>query len=232
MKYGISKSNDKGMYRMDNKVTVMELIQMAADRAAETAILVYEKQKKNDKENRYQKRVHNTLLLLQNYRILKRHVEESVCEFKDNKDHVLDILDELEYSNFNDNIYVDSIKRSTQKTMIILEHVTKMVELFRKICMNSDKKIDIHKYWVIHKLFVDDEGWTVERIAQSIPCDRKMVYNYKNDAIEILSGLIFGLDGVIKNNSKGRSAPKAKNRNSKVVKYNMDKNDSTKNSVK
>jgi hypothetical protein len=187
---------------MSEKITITELVQIAAKEAAETAINMYEKQRKVDKENRYHKRIHNTLLLLQNYRVLRQHVKESVCEIKKSKSNALEILDELDFENFDDNVYVESIKHSTQKTIIILEHVAKMLEVFKNISFNSGRKEDISKYEVIYYLYIDEnKKWGIEKIADSIPCSIPTLYSYRNNAISVLSGLIFGLDGTVKNNS-------------------------------
>ena len=84
-------------------------------------------EKEKARKSRYDRRLRNTRLLLKNYRSFKRHAQGAIFNAKQAKENAIDILDGLDDGMLNDNLYVEGIKKSQQRTIIILNHVEEML---------------------------------------------------------------------------------------------------------
>ncbi len=179
-----------------NKIIQDEIIRIAAETGARTALETLEKEKKKVKKSRYDRRLRNTKLLLRNYRMFKEHTKNAVFETSDLDENAIDILDMIyEYSG-NDDLYVESIKRSVTRTSIILTHVRDMLRLYEAYCMNSPKPEDQRRYRVIEALYISDNPMTIKEVAKQECIDERTVYKDIDAACEKLSALIFGIDGM------------------------------------
>lgn len=143
------------------------------------------------------RRLHNTRVLLENYRFFVLHVRKAKFVKNDKRLKNLsavEILEDLDYCN--DEAYVESIKRSIERTYIIVQHINEMLEIFQEIMKKSKNPEDKRKYFLIKLLYLDQYGIGAKEISEKLKiCDRTF-YRDKEAAIQILSGLIFGIDGV------------------------------------
>lgn len=151
---------------------------------------------KEQEKGRYKRRLHNTRLLMANYRNLKDHVNGAIFRGKQMKESALDILDGLDRERLENNYYIDSIKQSQQKTLIILAHIDQMLELYRIACDQSGKPEEMRRYKILYAAYIDPERKTVEQIAQENHVEKRTYYSDLGKAIKPLSALIFGIDGV------------------------------------
>jgi DNA-binding XRE family transcriptional regulator len=162
------------------------------DIAVQAGIMTFRNLKKDEKISRHDKRLQNTRLLLRNYKVFKMHCNESLFKYKIGNSNVIDILDSLD--ELSEERYIESIKRSTERTMTIVAHVEKMVDQYKRIAETSAKKNDLEKYKIIQLRYFDDPQKTTEEIAEILNVVPKTVYFWEKEAIESLSGLIFGID--------------------------------------
>lgn len=67
---------------MSNKKSLSqrEIIRLAAEAGAQAALEAFEKERNKAVKGRYDRRLHNTKLLLRNYRTLKAHCENAIFE--------------------------------------------------------------------------------------------------------------------------------------------------------
>lgn len=110
---------------------------VAAGVSAAAAHIEEEHQK--EAKERTDRRLHNTRLLLKNYRLLKRHTAGAIYNAKQakEKESAASILDGLESYTRDDSLYIESIKRSQERTLIILAHIEKMLDLYRVWCQQN-----------------------------------------------------------------------------------------------
>ena len=120
---------------------VMELaIQRGIDTGTKAAMEYIMEEKKTQQKGRYDRRLRNTRLLLKNYRTLKQHAQGAVFNAKKAKENAVDILDGLDSFQFDDNLYIESIKRSQQRTIIIMRHIDEMLKYYRIACEQSGRE--------------------------------------------------------------------------------------------
>jgi len=171
-------------------------IQRGVEIGTKTALDFIAQEKKVLRKGRYDKRLRNTRLLLRNYRSLKTHARDAVFSATQAKENAVDILDGLNDYSFDDDLYVESIKKSRQRTLIILRHIEEMLRYYRINCEQSGKAEELRRYRVIMATYINDEKKSAEEIATDENIERRTIYKDINMAIKTLSALIFGIDSL------------------------------------
>lgn len=172
----------------------------AARAGAKSAIDTIEKERQNLIRGFYDRRLRNTKLLLQNYRALMKHYEEAIYdatalteEESMTAAEVFELMSQYVYDN---DLYVESIKASAARTHIIMEHTNKMLGVYRAYCQQA-KRRDLKRHWrVIDTLYLSKQAVTAEEVAKRENIDKRTVYKDVDAACEVLTALIFGVDGL------------------------------------
>lgn len=175
---------------MGEKMSLEKIIEIATQVGLRTALETIHREKRENLKQRYDRRLRNTKLLLQHYREFVTHADNYICA----KSNIHEVLDEIEDEN-NEELYIESISKSAQRTAIILAHIRKMLCIYYAMCQNSLKDEDIRRYNVIKHLYIEDEK-TVDQLAYDLHIDRSTVYRDRDEAVKTLSCMIFGIDGI------------------------------------
>lgn len=158
-----------------------------------------EEERKRERKGRYDRRLHNTRLLLKNYRALKHHALGAVStgtQVNGIRENAVDILDSLDDERIDDTIYIESIKRSQQRTQIIIEHIDEMLRYWRIDCEQSGKDEVVRRYRIVYDTYISDDQVTAEDLAKREHIEKRTVYKDIKAAMRPLSALIFGIDGI------------------------------------
>jgi len=153
-------------------------------------------EREKSRKSRYDRRLHNTRLLLKNYRLFKKHAEGAIYNAKQVRESAIDILDGLDDTMLNDNAYVEGIKKSQQRTIVILHHIEEMLNFYRISCEQSGKPEEMRRYRVIMAMYIDDQKITAQQIAENECIENRTIYKDITNAVKPLSALIFGIDGL------------------------------------
>lgn len=176
------------------------MLEMATQRGVEVgvkaAVDYINNEKQQQRQGRYDRRLRNTRLLLRNYRSFKVHAMDAVFSAKQLKESAVDILDDLDDTPYDNDLYVESIKRSQQRTAVIIRHIDEMLKYYRIYCERSRRPEDMRKYRVIMAYYIDDEEITAQQIGALHSVDSRTVYKDISMAIKPISSLIFGIDGL------------------------------------
>ena len=162
----------------------------------EYVIDCYHEEQEKNKQLRYDKRLRNTKMLLRNYRELVSHSENAIYEASQVEDEDLFDILEMMSSDTGNQYYVESIKISAARTRLIIEHVKEMLALYEIYCNRSPKPEDKRRYRTIYALYIADEPKTYEQIAEEESVEPRTVYRDVSAAVEKLTFLIFGIDGM------------------------------------
>lgn len=130
-------------------------------------------QKEELKKQEYDERFQDVKLLMKNYRKLKKHFEN---------------MDSQE-------LKVDSLNRTSNKTHIMMTHVDKMLKVYEALCNQGDK-IDQIRYQALHMRYVAEPKYTVADIANALNIDNSTFYRYVNTAFEDMAVLLFGIEAL------------------------------------
>ena len=172
-----------------------ELLGKAAEIGANAGITRYQNEQKMSRKKKSDKRLRNTKLLLRNFRMLEMNAENSVFGRSQMGESAADILDDM-MNLYNDQLIVDSIRDSATRTAIIIAHVRNMLEIYEICCERSSNELDIRRYDVLDKLYISDEAVSRKELAKKWGVSSDTTYADEKIAIERLSALIFGVDGL------------------------------------
>lgn len=178
-----------------SKEDLQELMEKAAVAGAKAGIDRYEAELKDRQKKYRDKRYHNTKLLLRNYRMLQINAENSVFGRSQMEESAADILDNM-MNMYNDEVIVESIKTSATRTAIIVSHVKTMIRMYQICCEQSENEIDKRRYDIIYGLYISDPKITRKELMDKWNISSDTTYTDEKIAIERLSALIFGVDGL------------------------------------
>lgn len=172
------------------------IYEKAAAIGAREALKTFEQERKKELGKRADRRLRNTKLLLRNYHMLKEHAENSVFGRVQMKESAFDILESM-MSIYNDEVIIQSIKNSATRTAIIVSHIETMFGLYAAYCEKSTKReIDKRRYDVVWNMYIAENVLSAKEIAEKMHISTDSVYDDLRVAIERLTALIFGVDGL------------------------------------
>lgn len=178
-------------------MTDKEIIELAVSEGVKAADKRFETLKKKFVSEKKDKRLHNTKLLIRNYRMFKTHAEKSLYSAADCEESVFDILSMMSDREFlKAEFTVRSIENSAVRTAVIVNHVTAMIETYEIWCHRSGKPENERRCRVLRALYIDDNPPSADDLAEREGIDRRTVYKDVDAAVEILAALIFGIDSL------------------------------------
>jgi hypothetical protein len=181
---------------MEEKTYSMdEVIKIGTEIGIQTGMEYIRKEKEQRRQNRHDRRLRNTKLLLREYRKLCIHCRDSVDSIK-STESAIDVLDELDSFEYSDDLYIESIRRSKERTEIIIEHIKKMMSIFKYMCHKSKRPEEVRRYNIIYKIYISSEEATVESLSAEYNINNRTIYKDIDNAIETLTALVFGIDGL------------------------------------
>jgi len=182
------------MNNEQKSVSLDEVIQLAVKTGVQAAFEYSNKEKSERLRKKYDRRLHNTKLLLKEYRTFKAHVKGAVYKSSDLRP--IDILDELDDDFITGQAYVESIKSSTERTLVIVEHIDTMLEVFREICQRSKKLEQVRRCNIIFDMYINGDVTNIEEVARKYSIDIRTVYRDIDKVLPTLTVLFFGVDGL------------------------------------
>lgn len=171
-------------------------LQRGIEAGIKEAMSYLAEEKEKAYKSRYDRRLRNTRLLLKNYRSLRKHIEGAIYSTKQVRENAIDILDGLDEAALDDSLYVEGIKKSQQRTIIILNHVDEMLTFYRIGCEQSGKDEDMRRYRTIMAMYINENKLTAQQIAEKECVEVRTVYKDITTAIKPISALIFGIDSI------------------------------------
>ena len=189
------------MYASVASRIIEQAIQQGVEAGVKAGAEYIEGQRRQAKKDRYDRRLHNTRLLLKNYRRFRAHVNEGVSSEKKPSgkrptESAISILDDLDEFSYRDGLYIESIKRSQERTAIILRHIDKMMEYYRIDCDLNGTDEAVRRYKVVMASYIDEPKISPQDIAETFGIERRTIYRDINIAMKQLTALIFGIDGL------------------------------------
>lgn len=161
----------------------MNLDEKTVQLIATTAIQEYNKQKEKEIKRAKDNRLHNIRLLLQNYKKLETYVKRANGEVEDADVTVEELMK-------SDDV-IKSIRQSTARTKLMFDYVDSTLNSFKVVSVNESNQT---LYNVIKLRFV--EGLKVEDICERTGYSRRHVFRLIDEACDVLSVLMFGVDAI------------------------------------
>lgn len=175
---------------------VRDIYEKAAAIGAKEALRTFKEERKKEYSNRSHRRLHNTKLLLRNYHMLKEHAENSVFGRTQMEASALDVLESM-MSLYDNEVIIESIKRSATRTAVIVTHIETMFSLYDVYCKKSpNPEIEQRRHDVLWDMYLSECPLSVAEIEKKYNISERSVYDDIKIATKKLSALIFGVDGL------------------------------------
>lgn len=175
---------------------LQDIYERAAEVGAREAMKRFEQERKKEFGQRTDRRLRNTRLLLRNYRMLREHAQNSVFSRAQMDESAFDILESMMQSYDND-VIINSIKDSAVRTAVMVSHVETMLGLYEAFCEKSpNREIERRRYDVVWDMYIAEQTLSVKEIAEKQNMSKENVYAGLRAAIERLTALLFGVDGL------------------------------------
>lgn len=173
-----------------------DIYEKAAAIGANEALKTFKQEQKKEYSRRADRRLRNTKLLLRNYHILKEHAENSVFGRTQMEESALDILESM-MSMYDNEVIIESIKRSATRTAVIVSHIETMFGLYAAYCDKSpNRDIEMRRYEVLWDMYMAEDTLSAKEAAEKQHVSKDTVYTDIRMATEKLTALIFGVDGL------------------------------------
>lgn len=173
-----------------------DIYEKAAAIGANEALKTFRQEQKKEYSRRADRRLRNTKLLLRNYRMLKEHAENSVFGRTQMEESALDILESM-MSMYDNEVIIESIKRSATRTAVIVSHIETMFGLYAAYCDKSpNRDIEMRRYEVLWDMYMAEDTLSAKEAAEKQHVSKDTVYTDIRMATEKLTALIFGVDGL------------------------------------
>ena len=116
------------------KEEVEQMIAKAALAGASVAAETLEKAHQKEQKELKDRRLHNTRLLLRNYRMLRESCSKAIYQKEHSEKSTEEVIEDLMSMRASDGVIVNSIKESAERTVIIISHVDRMLDVFMIYC--------------------------------------------------------------------------------------------------
>ena len=173
-----------------------DIYEKAAAIGANEALKTFRQEQKKEYSRRADRRLRNTKLLLRNYHMLEEHAENSVFGRTQMEESALDILESM-MSMYDNEVIIESIKRSATRTAVIVSHIETMFGLYAAYCDKSpNRDIEMRRYEVLWDMYMAEDTLSAKEVAEKQHVSKDTVYTDIRMATEKLTALIFGVDGL------------------------------------
>lgn len=155
------------------------------------------------------KRLYNVKLVLQHYLSLREYVNNAVFELEEDENEqetaieILDSMQNIEGAGKNE-LAVESIKKSLYRTQVILEHIDVMFSVYQTESLKSQRSEEVRRCAVLESMYMKPmpSGVSVRDFQEMLAerygvADGRQIRKDINSALERLTALIFGMDGLI-----------------------------------
>lgn len=170
-----------------------------AEVGAAAAVKAVERERKKFKDIQRDKRLHNTKLLLRHYRTLNQHYHNAVFDVQSAEEADEDFADIMQAMNStiaDEQLYVESIKQSCVRTKVIMAHVNRMLDIYKVMCRESSRPEDKRHWRILYAMYISEKGTTAGALAEKEHIDKRTVYKDIDICITDLTTLLFGIGGI------------------------------------
>lgn len=183
--------------KMFSNSELSEIIRIAAQEGANVAIKHISDERRKEKKQKKDRRLHNTKLLIRNYRSFKEYVNNAIFEEDETTEDALEAIEELMWEpRITSDMVVESIQRSMTRTKIIIKHIEHMIDVYSAICDKSKSDVKIRRKKVLYDMYISDIPHSKAEIADTYFIDKRTVYKDVEAACKELSVLLFGVDSI------------------------------------
>ena len=181
------------------KLTDEELKQIVQD-SVNNAVETFRKEQEAQRKTENDRKLHNTKILLENYQKFKAFLAYSACSLEEitvenNPDCDIELLKIFGLREVDKKSY--SLAKSVANTTIIMEHVDRMLEVYRKSCEGSPSIVVQRRWQVVERMYLREQRMTTTQIAEEFNLEPRNIREDAKRAREDLKVLFFGIESIV-----------------------------------
>lgn len=152
-----------------------------------TKTVIREMHKAQNKQNNQHKdrRLRNTKLLVENYRLLSKHCQGIDAD--------IEVYETLVYDPTQ--LELHTLMKYKAKTKRMLNYFDSQLRNYKEFCEKTGPMAE-RRYKIMYAMYIDDQKKSADDIAAFYNMDRSTVFRYAKKATEELSIFLFGLDSL------------------------------------
>lgn len=182
------------------KASIDEITRRAVKAGADAVEKERAAQRRQQSAKQQDRRLWNTRLLLKHYRSLKAHFENAVYEFEEEQQagpKPGEIWELMNARPGSEETYIESIRHSARRTMIIITHIERITGIYESYCITSNMPSMQRRWRVLHGRYLAENPKSLAAIAEEEHVARRTVERDLEEAIHDLTALLFGIDAVM-----------------------------------
>lgn len=165
-------------------------LKLITEVASREAVKAHQEYMEKNERVKHDRRLRNVKLLLKNYRSFKKHCENVELDIERINARIAFVTID------SDEFKLESIRRSKEKTLVMVKYTEKMMEVYKVISENSDDQDELRRYQTVNSLYFTPDKKTVKEVSKCQNVAERTVYRDIEKACEDLAVLLFGIDGV------------------------------------
>lgn len=190
----VTKTRVKEYQGVSNNMVKVNIDKETLEDVVKQVLTEYNRQQYERLKVKKDRRLRNTRLLLRNYNNFFEHCKNAIYMKEELEEE--DPIEILMESEFEDDLFINSIKRTSIRTKIILDHIESIMDYYRFKANNSKDEKFIRRLKIIELIYFNEENYSYEQLAEMFYVDSRTVSRDVKKAIEELSVLLFGIDGL------------------------------------
>lgn len=153
--------------------------------ASKTSDFLYKKIK-SDKKKTKSNALYNTKKLMESYNLLKKRCNETFSD-----------IEESQHEDFwnHGRLSISSLMVNRAKTVKMMNFVDTALDNYKIICDNSKQSSKSRRHSILVKLYIDEQP--IDFVAGYFDKDRTTIIRNRDEALNDLSVLLFGIDVLI-----------------------------------
>ena len=195
-------SKSSGRTYSIKKEELEAMLNDAAKRGAEAGVSAFMATAERQKATRDKQMQNATKVLMKKYRDFKVMAEKTLVDaatVEEESDDIglIEAIESLmQYGVDKRELDIVSNQKRVYRTRALMAHVDVMLEAYRIRCAKALNQDEQRRYRVIYALYISDEPKSAADVADEEHIGMTTVYDTVNKAINDLSILIFGVDGI------------------------------------
>lgn len=170
---------------MSEKFQIIDLSDKSIEKIAKAVFKLDKREKAKIKQEYSDNALHNTKKLLENYRMIKAH-----CEIVGYR------LEEDKGTFWNDGrLDLNALLENKAKSVKYLKHVDMALLKYKDICKSKKRVGQARRYELLRGVYINK--LTIESLADKYDVDRTTIIKGRDEAIEELSIILYGVETLI-----------------------------------
>ena len=174
-------------------------LRLLCEEAVDKGVAKYLNDEEAGKKKRQSGLLHNTKVLLENYRKLKAYLEKAESRLEgmieeNYPEYSIEMVEVFGLRINDQRSY--TIAKGVATMTIIMNHVDRMLEVYRQDCEGSASPVIQRRWQVLERLYLRDKKMSTKEIAEEFSLDPRVIQEDAKRAREDMKVLLFGIEAL------------------------------------